>query len=357
MPPQQKTSHKRSLVAALRSTGADLPFGDPLAAHKVGMEGYFWRITDAKNGRVVVALIGVNDDGAGGSWATVGLAGHPGGFLKAGAIDGASASLGALGARTTDGTFVAGPSEVMVDFGERAQLQLRIKDIVGWPRRRFGASSWFHSIPALNQYWHPHILDGVAEGHAVIDGEHWDLSGCRVYAEKNWGRGGFPAAWWWGQAQGFGDPDACVCFAGGRVEAGPLGVEVTALVVRAGGVFLRLGDPLLSPVRAEVDDEHWLLRGRSARWEVTVEGEAPLGAAHVLPVPLPDERRNIAAALEHLGGRMRVEVRRRGQGIVWSGESQLAGLEHGGRERAESEAKRRGSRADGAAGPVGPMPN
>lgn len=320
------------------------------------MEGYFWRITDSEQGRVVVALIGVNRDREGETWATVGLAGHPGGFLKAGALEGAGAAVSGLGASTADGRFVAGPEAVSVDFGERAQLDLRLRDVVGWPRRRFGASSWFHCIPALNQYWHPHILDGIAEGHAVIDGERWDLSGARVYAEKNWGRGGFPAAWWWGQAQGFTDPDACVCFAGGRVEAGPLGIEVTALVVRAGGRFLRLGDPLLSPVKAEVDDERWLLVGRSARWEVSVEGTAPIGAAHVLPVPLPAERRNIAAALEHLGGRMSVEVRRRGEGIVWRGVSNLAGLEHGGRDRAQAEADRRGVRADGAAGPVGPMP-
>ncbi|MEI6662890.1 MAG: tocopherol cyclase family protein [Actinomycetes bacterium] len=352
----RKVSSRANLVSAFRATGADLPYGDPLVAHGVGMEGYFWRVTDVERGRVLIALIGVNDDGAGGSWATVGLGAHPNGFLRAGALDGASASIERLGARTDDGCFVGGPDSVHVDLGPKAQLDLKINNAVRWPRKRFGGSSWFQSIPALNQYWHPHILDGIAEGHAVIDGERWDLNGSRVYAEKNWGRGGFPVAWWWGQAQGFADPDACVCFAGGRVESGPLGVEVTALVINAGGQFLRLGDPILSPVKAEVSDEHWLLKSRSARWEVVVEGEAPLGGAHVLPVPLPAERRNIAAALEHLGGRMRVEVRRRGGEVVWSGTSMLAGLEHGGRERAESEAARRGGRPDGAAGPVGPLP-
>ncbi len=326
-----------------------------LTAHGVGMEGYFWRVTDRERGRVVVALIGVNDDGAGGSWATVGLAGHPGHFLKAGGLDGAWADPQRLGARTDDGRFVGGPGRVQVDLGPEAQLDLTIENEVAWPRTRFGASSWFQSVPALNQYWHPHILDGVARGHAVIAGEEWDLDGCRVYAEKNWGRGGFPAEWWWGQAQGFEDPDACVCFAGGRVESGPLGIEVTALVVRAGGMFLRLGDPLLSPVRAEVDDESWLLTAKSPRWLVEVEGSAELGAAHVLPVPLPAERRNIAAALEHLGGTMKVTVTRRGGGVVWRGESNLAGLEHGGRERAETEAARRGGTPDGSAGPVAPL--
>lgn len=342
-------------TALFRSSGADLPFGDPLTAHGVGMEGYFWRVTDRDRGRALIALIGVNDDGRGGTWSTVGLGAHPGHYLRAGALEGGFADPARLGASTGDGSFVGGPGRVRVDLGPKSQLDLTIEHEVGWPRRRFGGSSWFHSIPALNQYWHPHILDGVARGHAVIDGEEWDLDGCRVYAEKNWGRGGFPAAWWWGQAQGFEDPDACVCFAGGRVETGPLGLEVTALIVRAGGEFLRLGDPVLSPVRAEVDDENWLLTSRSPRWQVEVEGSAELGAAHVLPVPLPAERRNIAAALEHLGGTMKVTVTRRGRGVVWRGESNLAGLEHGGRAMAEAEAARRGAVPTGAAGPVGPL--
>jgi hypothetical protein len=316
------------------------------------MEGYFWRVTDPHNGRALIALIGVNEDGKGGRWATVGLGGHPGGFLKAAALDGAEADPLALGARTSDGRFSGDSRRVKVDLGPQASLDLAIESPVGWPRRRFGGSSWFHSVPALNQYWHPWLLDGVARGHAVIDGERWELDGCRVYGEKNWGRGGFPVAWWWGQAQGFAEPDACVCFAGGRVESGPLGVEVTALVVRAGGHFMRLGDPISSPVRAEVSDEHWLLRSKSLRYEVVVEGSAELGAGHILPVPLPVERRNVAAALEHLGGTMKVTVRRRGGDVVWSGESRLAGLEHGGRERVEAEAARRGGTPDGAAGPV-----
>ena len=49
--------------ALFRASGADLPFGDPLTAHGVGMEGYFWRVTDRDRGRALIALIGVNDDG------------------------------------------------------------------------------------------------------------------------------------------------------------------------------------------------------------------------------------------------------------------------------------------------------
>ncbi|GAA4261069.1 hypothetical protein GCM10022294_08110 [Dietzia aurantiaca] len=49
-----------SLLGWYRATGADVPFGDPLRAHGVAMEGYFLRLTDSDRGRVVIALIGVN---------------------------------------------------------------------------------------------------------------------------------------------------------------------------------------------------------------------------------------------------------------------------------------------------------
>src|SRR5690606_4514719 len=71
----------RSLLTRYRASGADLPFGDPLAAHGVAMEGYFWRFTQPETGRVVIALCGVNRSGDD-HWATLGLASHPGGFLR-----------------------------------------------------------------------------------------------------------------------------------------------------------------------------------------------------------------------------------------------------------------------------------
>ncbi len=45
-----------SLYSRYRATGADLPFGDPLTAHDVAMEGYFWRFTDPASGLTYVAV-------------------------------------------------------------------------------------------------------------------------------------------------------------------------------------------------------------------------------------------------------------------------------------------------------------
>lgn len=210
-------------------------------------------------------------------------------------------------------------------------------------------------IPALNQYWHPWLLGGRASGTAVVGGQEWDLDGAQVYAEKNWGAEGFPQAWWWGQAHGFDEEGACVAFAGGEVTAGPFATEVTALVVRLpDGTVVRAGNPVVSPVRAEVSDERWRLHGRIGPWRIEVEAEAPLHAAHVLPVPLPSEHRNTAGAIEHLNGNLTVCVRRGGS-LHWHGTSTIAGLEHGGLARAEAELRRRGVAKGAVGAPPDPM--
>lgn len=335
------------LRTSYRATGADRPWGDPLPAHPgVRMEGYFWRFTDPAAGRVLIALCGVNR-ARDGFWSTLGLASHPTGFLRTVAYPEGWADPSALGARA--GTAFDGRADrLSVNLGDDARLDVRVSAPVPWSRRSLGGSSVFQAVPALNQYWHPWLLGGRATGTAIVGGERWELDGWQVYAEKNWGAGGFPESWWWGQAQAFDDPGACVAFAGGQITAGPLRTEVTAVVVRLpDGRLLRLGDPLVSPTRAHVTDESWSLRARSARWTVTIEGASPLGSAHVLPVPLPLERRNVPGAIEHLGGRMEVVVAEHGR-EVWRGVSHLAALEHGGIERAVAEARRRGAAAHAA---------
>jgi hypothetical protein len=317
-------------MSAYRSTGADLPFGDPRRAHDgVAVEGYFWRLSHAATGRVVVALCGVNR-APDGHWATLALAGHPGHFLREAAVMEASADPDRLGATARD-AFSAGPDHVRVDLGPDAQLDVTLRELHGWTRRPFGGVGAAHAVPGLGQYWHPHILGGRVEGRAILGDDVIDLAAFDVYAEKNWGRGGFPDRWWWGQAQGFDRPDVCVAFAGGDVALGPVGplhMTASAVVVRLGDELVRLGQPLLSPARADVAPGRWHLRARGPVWQVEVTATASDGAEHVLPVPLPEQRRNVPAARQHLAGRLDVEVRRRGR-LVYAGSSALAGLERG----------------------------
>jgi tocopherol cyclase len=304
------------------------------------MEGYFWRFTDTASQRAIISLIGVQTSSAG-TWALAGLGAHPGQFWRQAVLPEVKARRRGPGARSGN-TFFGDDRRVVVNLGPDAHLDVTLSDLKPWPQQRpFGGSSWFQMIPGLNQYWHPWLLGGHATGTATIGGETWQLNNADVYAEKNWGSDGFPHSWWWGQAQGFAEPDVCVAFAGGEVTAGPLRTEVTGLVVRLpDGTLLRLGNPVTSPVRATITDDSWVLSGRNRSWQVEVQGYAPLADALVLPVPLVEEHRAAPGALEHLGATMSVQVKKYGR-LIWEGTSRLAGLEHGGLDRAAAEERRR----------------
>jgi tocopherol cyclase len=145
-----------------------------------------------------------------------------------------------------------------------------------------------------------------------------------AYAEKNWGAGGMPASWWWGQAHGFDRPDACVAFAGGRAGIGPARVLATALVVALGNEVRTVVRPP-RPLSVAVDERGWRLSGGGIEVEGHVDGVAP----HLLPVPVPHERRRLDDwAPQHLTGALRLRVTRRGR-TQYEGTSHLAGLELG----------------------------
>jgi len=325
-----------------RRLGADGPFGDPRRGHGVGMEGYFWRFTDPRRGLVVVALCGISRSAAG-TWANLALAAHPGGFLRSADVVPAGTDEDRLGAWAGDGAFAAEPERVRMHLGPDARLDVRLSALQGWTRRPFGGSGAAHAIPGLSQYWHPHVLGGRADGEAVLGSERLELAGAAVYAEKNWGRGGFPERWWWGQAQEFARPEVCVAFAGGTVTLGLARLRATALALRLGDTLIRLGDPVLSPVRAEIGAGRWHLRARGPRWSAELDGRAAPSTAQPLPVPLPTERRSVPGAFQHLAGDVRVTVRRRGR-VAFSGESPLAGLEQGDVMAEQTTAVRQGGR-------------
>ena len=173
------------------------------------------------------------------------------------------------------------------------------------------------------------MLGGRARGRLELDGASWLLDDAATYAEKNWGDGhGFPPAWWWGQSHGFAREDACVAFAGGRAGVGPVQVVATSLVVALGDELHHAVRPFV-PMHVAVDDRGWVLRARTPRGRLEVEAHAAPGEAHVLPVPVPAERRTLPGARQHLTGRLRARVERPRGRLVWEGESELAGLERG----------------------------
>jgi hypothetical protein len=311
------------MLAAYRRTGADPPFGDPRGYHGVGMEGHFWRITQPRSGAVVVAILAISRDAEGRPWAMASLAAHPGGTVRSATLPGAWAAPRGLAVRAAD-AFAADERSLRIDLGEGARLQVTFADALPWPRRAFGALGPAHAVPGLSQYWHPWLLRARVSGSARVGGEALDLDGAVAYAEKNWGAGGMPPAWWWGQAHGFDRPDACVAFAGGRAGIGPLRATATAMVVALGGDVRSVVRPL-RPLRVAVDERGWRLAGGGIEVEAHADGVAP----HLLPVPVPHERRRLDDwAPQHLTGTLRLHVRRRGR-TVYEGTSRLAGLERG----------------------------
>jgi Tocopherol cyclase len=288
------------------------------------MEGYYWRLTDAAAGRVVVALCGVSS-GPDGAWAAVALASHPGGFVRSRVEPVATADAERFGARAGR-AFVARDDRLQVDLGPDARLDVRFARPRRWPRRAFGGLGPAHALPGIGQYWHPWMLGAAVEGGGRIGEAEVDLAGATAYAEKNWGAG-FPRRWWWGQAHGFEHPELCLCFAGGLIGPPPLGLSASALVVGTGTTVLRLGPPLAS-VSAEAGDGGWRLRGRGPLHSLEVEGAAAGSRAVALPVPVPAERCTEPRAAQHLAGAVALTVRR-GRRVLFRGRSTLAGLELG----------------------------
>jgi tocopherol cyclase len=311
------------MLAAYRRTGADPPFGDPRGYHGVGMEGHFWRITLPRTAAVVVAIVAISRDAAGRPWAMVSLAAHPGGTVRSATLPAATAAARGL-ALTAGDAVAADQRSLRIAVGDDAALDVTFSEPQLWPRRAFGALGPAQVIPGLSQYWHPWLLRARVSGVARIGDDELDLDGAVAYAEKNWGAGGMPRAWWWGQAHGFDRADVGVAFAGGRAGIGPLRATATALVAAVGDDVRAVVRPL-RPLRVEVDEGGWRLAGGGLEVEAHADGVAP----HLLPVPVPRERRRLDDwAPQHLTGTLRLRVRRRGR-TVYEGTSHLAGLERG----------------------------
>lgn len=317
----------KRLVDVYRRTGADVPFGDPLPSHGCEMEGWFWRATDPASGRVVVALCSVNRNPSG-DWSTVAVALHPGGVVRSAALEAAQTDLSRFEVRAgTDpaARLAACGDRLRIDLDD-VHLDMRFTEPFAWPKA-FAGGGIFSSIPFLNQYWHPYRLGGKATGTIDFDRDSWSLDGATLYAERNWGAG-FPLRWWWGQAHDFGDADVSVAFSGGLLELGPLRRDVAGVVVRLADKVIRITPPAL--VTSHASDDHWTVRARTVRYQIDLDGDGAGLEPHVLPVPLPAERRNVDTDFEHLGGRLRCVVRDLGR-VIFEGTSNLAGLEVGTR--------------------------
>jgi tocopherol cyclase len=293
------------LDRVFRRSGATLPLGDPRPSHGAEMEGYFWRVTDTATRRVLVVLCGVNRH-PDGDWATVAIAAEPGGFVRSAVLPGAHAAAERFSVTAGDGAFVATASEVHVDLGEDARVDLSLHRPVPWPYA-LGGGGVFSTVPFLGQYWHPHLLGGGAAGVGRVGAQTWEFTDAEVYAEKNWGAG-FPRALVVGAGAGLRPPR--------RVRRLLRRRPHRWAAVRDGGrrgrAGRRPGGPADAPAGSRQEPggrQRWEVRARGLGYRVHIVGSAR-GPAHVLPVPLPAERRNVDTDFEHLAGHLTLEVDR-----------------------------------------------
>ena len=89
-----------------------------------------------------------------------------------------------LGAFAGD-AFAGTVDSLHVDLGRDARLDVKVAAPVPWPRRSLGGSSVFQAVPGLNQYWHPWLLGGTAQGHATVGEDTWD--GMGLFERLAWG--------------------------------------------------------------------------------------------------------------------------------------------------------------------------
>ena len=312
------------LLAAYRRAGADLPFADPARDHGAGLEGYYWRLVHPEAGWVIVWLCGVCR-GSGGSWATVALAGHPGGFVRHATLEPAAGDPDGFGASAGD-AFRGSLEGLRVRLGDDAWIEARLRPRVTWPRGALGALGPAHLVPGLAQYWHPVLLAAEVEGEACVGGGRLRLDGARAYAEKNWGPG-FAGRWWWGQANAFPDSGVGVAFAGGRLPLFGVSRAPTAAVLRLGDRVLRFVPPL-ARARVSVGSHGWRVRVRAPRHRLELEGEAAGVEPHRLPVPDVANGRVEFRSQQLLAGRIHLRVHS-GRRTLVDAVSPLAGLELG----------------------------
>jgi tocopherol cyclase len=260
-------------------------------------------------------------------WSTAAVALHPGDVVRAAALDHphTSDSPFELTAGTSrNASFLASFDTLRVDLDD-VHLDLRFADSYDWPKAFAGGGIW-SSVPFLNQYWHPYRLGGTVTGSVELPSSTLALGGAKLYTERNWGSG-FPERWWWGQAHDFGDDDVSVAFSGGLLALGPIQRDVGGIVVRIDDRVIRLTPPT-AWVTSRLGERRWTMRATSLRYQVELCGDGSDLAPHVLPVPLPAQRRNIDTDFEHLAGRLHCIVRRLGR-VIFEGHSDLAGLEVG----------------------------
>ncbi len=98
------------------------------------MEGWFWRLSDPADGRVVVALCSENRH-PDGNWSTAAIALHPGGVVRSAAVDGVLADRQefSVQADAAGNVIDATRDRLKMVLGDTA-VDLKFTDAFQWPK-------------------------------------------------------------------------------------------------------------------------------------------------------------------------------------------------------------------------------
>ena len=146
---------KDRLDTLCRRTEASLPGEASAPVHGAEMVGFLWRVTDVRSSRVILVRCGVHGH-PDGDWATVAIAAEPGGFVRSGVLPLADAERDAFVVTAGAGALRATATEVHIDLGDDASVDVAI-----------GVA--------------------VVSGSVTLGAERWDFSDAELHAERYWG--------------------------------------------------------------------------------------------------------------------------------------------------------------------------
>ena len=333
-------NHAAPMLAAYRATGADPPFGDPRGYHAAGLEGHFWRITQPRTGAVVVVILAICRDAQGHPWAMASLAAHPGGAVRSATLPDAWGAPRGLALRAGD-AFAADERSLRVDLGPDARLERELRRAAGVAaagvrraRARAGRprpEPVLASVAAARAGERQRARRRARRSTSTAPSPTPRRTGARAACRPRGGGGRRTAS----IAPTCASPSPAVAPGSGRCArrrrrwSSPSATRCAPSCGRCA----RCASPSTSAAGA------WPARGSRSR-------PTPTARPHLLPVPVPRERRRLDDwAPQHLAGTLRLSVRRRGR-TLYQGTSRAR------RPRARPRAPRLVARRDRLHGPA-----
>jgi tocopherol cyclase len=229
-------------------------------------------------------------------------------------------------------------------------LRIELPDLVGevrfgpfehWPvtTRSPGAMGWYAWVPTMECYHGVVSLNHALTGSLEHRGRHVDFTGGRGYIETDWGTA-FPQGYIWLQSNHFEMPEvsliastALIPWRGSAFRGDLVGLLLPAEAGRAARLHRFTSYNHSKTVELTVSDNevHWVLRSNDG-WLLTLNATTRGRGAGLLHAPVRTQMHQRVA--ETLGGRIRVELARPGDSVVFEGVGRAAGMEvHGAIDR------------------------